>query len=87
MPNHAEEYTLWYLRLNGFFPLSNFVVHKSNLVEVSSECDLLAIRPPHVFEEIGGTVDDWDPYLTEVLDFTRTIGLVCEVKAGRHQPN
>jgi hypothetical protein len=30
--NHGEELVYWYLRLNGFFPLSNFVVHKSSQV-------------------------------------------------------
>jgi hypothetical protein len=25
--NSSEELAYWYLRLNGFFPLTNFVVH------------------------------------------------------------
>jgi hypothetical protein len=87
MANYAEEYAFWYFRLNGFFLLENFVVHKSALVEQSTESDLLAIRPPHVFEEIGGTPDDWDPGLRQSLDLSRTIGIVCEVKTGRFRPD
>ncbi|MBA3015297.1 MAG: hypothetical protein KKD63_15755 [Proteobacteria bacterium] len=81
--NYGEELTYWYLRLNGFFPISNFVVHKSQSVLYSSDVDLLAVRPPYVFEEIGGRPEDWDEYLTENLDFGRQVGLICEVKTGR----
>lgn len=80
--NYAEELAYWYLRLNGFFPISNFVVHKSSRVSHTSDVDLLAIRPPFVYEEVGGQPQDWDTYLTGKLDFNRSIGLVCEVKSG-----
>ncbi|KJV07117.1 hypothetical protein [Methylocucumis oryzae] len=80
--NYAEELAYWYLRLNGFFPISNFVVHKSSLVSHTSDIDLLAIRPPFVYEEVGGQPQDWDAYLTGKLDFNRLIGVVCEVKSG-----
>jgi hypothetical protein len=26
--NSSEELAYWYLRLNGFFPLTNFVIHR-----------------------------------------------------------
>lgn len=52
--NWSEELTSWYLRLNGFFPLTNFVVHRQQNVLYRSDIDVLAVRPPHVFEEIGG---------------------------------
>jgi hypothetical protein len=47
---------------------------------------MLAIRPPHVYEEIGGKPDDWDSFLIEYLDFERTIGAICEVKTGYYNP-
>jgi len=84
--NYGEELAYWYLRLNGFFPISNFVVHKSTLVKHTSDCDLVGIRPPHVYEEIGGKADDWDPYLIDLLDYERTIGITCEVKTGAYDP-
>jgi hypothetical protein len=80
--NYGEEYALWYLRLNGFFPISNFVIHKSRDIDHSSDCDVLAIRPPYVFEEIGGREDDWDDWLRDRFDFTKTVGIICEVKTG-----
>lgn len=83
--NYGEEHAYWYLRLNGFFPITNFVIHKSGTVAHSSDCDVLAIRTPHVFEEIGGQEDDWDEWLTGMLDFNRTIGIICEVKTGKYK--
>jgi hypothetical protein len=80
--NWSEWISYWYLRLNGFFPLQNFVVHRADRGERSSEVDLLAIRPPNVYEEIGGQDDDWDETLLSVADRGRFIGLICEVKRG-----
>ncbi len=83
--NYAEEYALWYLRLNGFFPISNFVIHKSGGIRHSSDCDVLAIRTPNVFEEIGGQEDDWDDWLSDRFDLNKTIGVICEVKTGKYE--
>ena len=82
--NYGEEYANWYLRLNGFFTISNFVIHRSREIEHTSDCDLLGVRPPFVYEEIGGRDDDWDPYLLKAIDFSKTIGVICEVKTGRY---
>ena len=83
--NYGEELSYWYLRLNGFFLIRRFVIHKSRTIRYSSDCDLLAVRPPHVHEEVGGNLHDWDPWLLELLDFNRTIGVICEAKTGRYQ--
>lgn len=83
--NYGEEYALWYLRLNGFFPISNFVIHKSGEITHSSDCDVLAIRTPNVFEEIGGQEGDWDDWLRDRFDFAKTIGIICEVKTGDYE--
>lgn len=85
--NYGEEYGFWYLRLNGFFPISNFVIHRSTRIKYTSDCDLLAVRPPFVYEDIGGRSEDWDQELTRLLDFNRTIGVICEVKTGRYKAN
>jgi hypothetical protein len=78
--NYGEELAYWYLRFNGFFPITDFVIHKSGC---SSDCDILAIRTPYVYEAIGGQDDDWDTELTKRLgsftSFRRTIGLICAV--------
>ena len=80
--NYGEEVASLYLRLNGFFLLPNFVIHRSSRVRFTSDADLLAIRTPHVYEEIGGNDGDWDPFLASRLMFGRSIGVICEVKTG-----
>ncbi|HEX8671949.1 MAG TPA: hypothetical protein VF710_08680 [Longimicrobium sp.] len=86
MINYGEEIAYWYLRLNGFFLVTNFVVHQSSRVAHSADVDLIGIRPPHVYEEVGGQHDDWDEFLKQRLEFgRRTVGLICEVKTGRFE--
>lgn len=84
--NYGEERAYWYLRLNGFFPIGNFVIHKSGEIKYSSDIDILALRPPLVFEEIGGKNDDWHKELLEFIKLDRFVGIVCEVKTGRYDP-
>ena len=84
--NYGEDLAYWYLRLNGFFPITNLVVHRSAGVEHRSDIDVLAIRPPHVYEEVGGRPDDWDQYLATSLRFDRPLGIICEVKTGGYDP-
>lgn len=81
--NYGEEWAYWYLRLNGFFPINNFVVHRAEGIEYRADIDLLAIRFPHVYEPVGGRPDDWDPFLQATFDLSRPLALVCEVKTGR----
>lgn len=83
--NYGEDYAYWYLRLNGFFPISNFVVHRSEGVAHDSDVDVVAVRPPYVREAVGGGGDDWDGYLTERLPFDRVLGVLCEVKTGAYE--
>lgn len=83
--NYGETFAYWYLRLNGFFPLTNFVIHKSESVEYSSDCDLLAIRPPLVYEKVGGQHEDWDHWFLEHIDAGKTLGVICEVKTGNFE--
>ena len=85
--NYAEQLTYWYLRLNGFIPLTNFVLHYHADLDTyrhTSDADLIAVRFPHVSELIGGQPDDWDPRFKDwYLQLTDdTIGLIVEVKSG-----
>jgi len=82
MRNYAEEIAYWYLRLNGFFPLTDFVIHATEEGAYTSDCDLLAIRMPYVREDIGGLDRDWDQTLLGFFDCNRPVGVICEVKAG-----
>lgn len=80
--NSSEELAYWYLRLNGFFPLTNFVVHRHQAAQHRSDIDVLAVRLPHVFEEVGGQPTDWDPFLMGRLPFEQVVAVICEVKTG-----
>jgi len=62
MNNFAEELTYWYFRLNGFFLLTNYVLHDVGQGQQrgTADADLLVIRFPYVYEEIGGQSKDWD---------------------------
>lgn len=84
--NSSEELAYWYFRLNGFFPLTNFVVHRHRGARHRTDIDVLAVRLPHVFEEVGGQPHDWDPFLTGRLPFEQVLAVICEVKTGHFHP-
>lgn len=91
--NYGETLASWYLRLNGFFPLQDFILHRfeenNNNVIVNADVDLLALRMPHVFEEVGGQDSDWDlPRLEDIINVDLPVGLIVEVKTSRRaRPN
>lgn len=85
--NYGEEISYWYFRLNGFFPLVNFVVHRTDKIIHSTDIDLLAVRFPHVYEIIGGQPNDWDGKLLNHFDKDSIIGVLCEVKTGNYNVN
>ena len=82
MINFSEEIAYWYLRLNGFFPISNFVIHKTDINKHTSDADVLGIRTPFVFEEIGGQKCDWDDHFIAKFESGSIIGIICQVKGG-----
>jgi len=84
--NYGETLASWYLRLNGFFTIPNYVLHqKKDVLAYSADCDIIAIRPPHIYEEIGGQPHDWDRKFEEFgIDIrTKTVGVIVEVKTGK----
>ncbi len=84
--NYGETLAYWYLRLNGFFPIINFVLHRDyETISHSADCDILAVRHPHVYEEIGGQTGDWDRrFMHWGVDINaHPVGLIVEVKSGR----
>jgi hypothetical protein len=82
--NYGETLAYWYLRLNGFFPLRDFVHHMPDDRNARADCDLLAIRFPHVTEDIGGAPGDWDAARFEGwgLPLAHPIALIVQVKTG-----
>ncbi|MEO3946159.1 hypothetical protein [Gorillibacterium sp. CAU 1737] len=89
MLNYGEEIVYWYLRFNGFFIIDNFVLHSSPTgTERTSDSDLLAIRLPYVYEEVGGQTNDWDDHnIFKNLDINKRIAVICEVKTGGFDAN
>jgi hypothetical protein len=82
--NYGETLAYWYLRLNGFFPLRNFVMHMPDDRRGRSDCDILAVRLPKVCEDVGGQPDDWDRDHFERwgVSLDVPIVLVVQVKTG-----
>lgn len=88
MKNYGEELVYWYFRLNGFIPMADFVLHTEQETG-SSDCDLIAVRFPHVYENVGGQPDDWDDELLGMLGHNghRTLGVFVQVKTGENGGN
>jgi hypothetical protein len=84
--NFGEAFGFWYLRLNGFIPLTNFVLHRfRGGAGQNADCDVLAVRFPHVYETIGGEPEDWDNERLQKwgLDHNKnTLGIIGEIKTG-----
>ena len=80
--NRYELLATWYLRLNGYFTVPDFVVHKDYRNRPGgTDADVLAVRFPHSCEYQRRFEFDHDPGLVtcgDKIDF-----IVCEVKKGR----
>jgi hypothetical protein len=87
--NFGETLGYWYLRLNGFISMRNFVLHRRNIDDrPTADTDLLAVRFPHVYEQVGGQPMDWDRerFRRWGIDLDRNVALIVEVKTGRVNP-
>jgi hypothetical protein len=93
MANYAETLAYWYLRLNGFFPINQFVLHDNNADRgPAPDCDLLAIRFPHTHETVGDGHLDHEMLLNPIWgdrnqngnpdDRFHIIGVIVEAKGG-----
>ena len=96
--NYGETLAYWYLRLNGFIPISNYVLHRPFGLQGrgprrSGDADILAVRFPYSYELVGGqpgyTSDnppgDWDGKFRDLWQLelgAAIIGLIVQVKSG-----
>jgi hypothetical protein len=80
-----ERVAYWYLRLNGFLQIDNFVVHPATYGGQRADADLIGVRFPHRAERLFDNRDDL------MADDAATLGLctdkidvvVAEVKISR----
>ncbi|PWT84236.1 MAG: hypothetical protein C5B58_05030 [Acidobacteria bacterium] len=72
----AEDIAYWYLRLNGFLILRNFLVHGDRRGETRTDIDVLGVRFRYRREHLDQPMkdDDW------IAQTNRTIVVFCEAK-------
>jgi hypothetical protein len=92
MDNYGEELAYWYLRLNGFFPIPNFVLHSVEINDGSekfynADADIIAIRPPNVSEMIGTETVKFDEKIVTAEEGSEYLFVYCEVKTGGYRNN
>ena len=80
----AEHLAYWYLRLNGFLTIPNFVVHPDRGSDQKTEVDVLGVRFPHRAENLENPMVD-DGHLTTVCD--KPFVIIAEVKSGNEPFN
>lgn len=85
----SEDLAIWYLRLNGFFTIKNFVVHPEKGPNQKTDIDALAIRLPYRAEgltEEDEMVDD-SIILSISNDDKKPLLLIAEVKKEKCEIN
>jgi len=81
MQMKAERLAYWYLRLNGYLTIPNFIVHPDPGMSAGqrTDVDVLGVRFPHRCELLVDPMED-DPEI--VLDETRPVIVIAEVKGS-----
>lgn len=84
MQNYGERLAYWYLRLNGFFLVDNFVHHGQPGVngERSSDADLLGLRLHGGAEHIHGKKLSRDAGVTDLNGTPLNVAVIVQVKTG-----
>ena len=78
-----ELLTLWFLRLNGYFCVPNFIIHPDAPGPQRTDADILAVRFPYCREVAGAPMPQDESFVVPSrIDF-----LIAEVKAGECRLN
>lgn len=80
----SEKLAYWYLRLNGFMTIPNFVVHPDRGVNQRTDVDILGVRFPHRAELLDDPMEDED-HFTRFLD--KPLFVFAEVKRYKCELN
>lgn len=84
MINFGERLAYWYLRLNGFLMVENFVLHRHGM-QRTSEADLLGIRLRHSEESIDGGILSIHETILRLIGkegATNNVAVIVQVKTG-----
>ena len=84
MDIQSEHLAYWYLRLNGFLTIPNFVVHPDTGSNQETDVDVLGVRFPYRAENLDDPMED-DSYFTTVRD--KPFVVIAEVKSGNEPFN
>ena len=77
--SNPERLAYWYLRLNGFFLLENFIIHPDQGVEQRTDVDLFGVRFRDRAENLDITMED-EPLWTQTTTYVSVV--IAEVKRG-----
>lgn len=85
----SEDLAYWYLRLNGFLSIRNFIVHPDKGSDQGTDVDLLCVRFPHRSENIRRPMPD-DRRFAEIgvpyLAFGEITRKMCKVNGAWTNP-
>lgn len=80
----AEQLAYWYLRLNGFLTIQNFIVHPDTGRDQRTDADILGIRFPFRAELKPNPMED-EPLFTQIVD--KPFIIIAEVKKSECRLN
>ena len=82
-PLDAEDIAYWYLRLNGFLTIDNFLVHGDRRGETRTDIDVLGVRFKNRREHLDNpmTDDEW------IEGARKNIVVFCDAKRGARDIN
>ena len=76
----SEQLAYWYLRLNGFLTIQNFIVHPDEGSEQRTYADIIGVRFPYRAELRPQPMADDDPF---IIIKDKPYIIIAEVKKGR----
>ena len=76
----SEQLAYWYLRLNGFLTIQNFIVHPDEGNEQRTDADIIGVRFPYRAELRPQQMVDNEPF---IIIKDRPYIIIAEVKKGK----
>ena len=89
MVNFGERIAYWYLRLNGFLLVEDFVLHRQD-GRGTSDADLLGVRLRHSMESIDNARFELHSAIQKLVGDEadpKHVALVVQVKTGAERPS